>query len=650
VIPIRELLGRKVWTLRLRFKEPGGLYEKAFAGISGFARIFGSGVCDWRQGQPSISKSLEVSMKLRFMKTGAATIVALFALGFAGCNVEPEELSSDANLSAITVAGVRATLGTPSADWNSTSPGIVALTPDKLAGARVDVTKAKDGSKVYYFAGKPEEIVVPDFVETSTFTFLYGDSLYVEVFSENHDAVLIYQIAVISTAPIVSDITLGGRSATGGTLASGLPIPKYGTGVGNPGKTWNDAAIQEGSVFFGASQSETDLPLVITAENPATPLSSAISDGNTEPIFASVSGTLTITATNGKYLYIKADSLEQGSTESGYYKIKLVQKNDNRALTSVKIGTQTMSLGAMGTHSYPGSEAYGNYSNGAELAATGGIWNWSDFSGLNNIAVDIVPTDSALSVKFGQGINARDYAINFQALPANKQVNLKVGAWIGIEVASEIGEKGWYKFQVEDKSVVTAIGIGSNSAAPGKMTVQPGTFGTTVTGSPSQLGVSGTLAGANLVTVTAAGLTNPKFEARIGAISAMPAAWNAVVVPGDIDTSVQSVSDVADGNVVWIRLTADNLGPVHYYAVSVLDSSIPPSMTALNIGGANVTIADLGTANANVASATAGSFTLAGVVSDNALINPTLGNGTSFRVALTTTDSAPADNSADWKS
>jgi hypothetical protein len=590
-------------------------------------------------------------MKLKLVKSGIALLGAIIVLGLAGCPQEAEVLSSDAKITNVKVAGVTATLETPSADWTTAARGVVALTPDKLANAKVEVSTAAGGSKVYYFAGKPAEIVVPDFVESSTLDLVYGDSLYVEVFSENHDAVLIYQIGVVSTAPIVSDITLGGRSATGGTLAAGQAISQFGTGVGIPGKTWNDPAITEGSVFYGSSQNGTDLPLGITVENPDTPISIAVvANGTTEPTFAASEGT--ITATDGSYLYIKADSIAQGE-DSGYYKIKLVQKNDNRALTTVKFGTQTMITGVMGTHSYAGSEAYGQYSDGAELAVSGGVWNWTDLTGLNNVVIDVTPEYAGLTFTFGQGINNRDATIVYSALPGNKQVNLKVGAWIGMEVTSELGEKGWYKFQVEDKSVVTSIGIGSLTAAsPGKMTItNAGSGSFTTSGTPSQLGISSTLTGANAVTITAPGVVNPVFESRLGTATAYPSAWGGAALPSDVDPQFQSVNDVADGNVVWVRLTADNVGMVHYYAVSVLDSSILPSITALNIGGTagwvgvtgGTNVNDFGTSNADTGQVIAGSITLTPAGANNALITPTLGNGTILRVAVTAGDTVPPD-------
>ncbi|MDR3284856.1 MAG: hypothetical protein LBS97_06745 [Treponema sp.] len=585
-------------------------------------------------------------------------ILLAFGLSVAGCENTADPLSSNATLTSVKVAGVTATLAEPNSDWLTASenPGKVYLSITQMENAAVVATKGEGGQTVFYSNAKPG--VMPYFGAEATLSFASRDFLFVEVYSANQDKYLIYAIQVIKTTPTITDISLAGRSATGGRLESGIPIPQFGTGVGTPGASWNDSAIVTGEIWFGASQAATAIPLVITTEDPATPYKIAVGPGTTEPSFAESEGT--ITPTDGSFLYIKAESLDAATPDPAYYKIKLVQKNDNRALTSVKIGTQTMGLGAMGTHSYPGSEAYGNYSNGAELAAANaGIWNWTDISGLNGVAIEVEAFNPALTFTFGQGINARDYAIDFQPLPTDKKVNLKVGAWIGIEVVSEIGEKGWYKFQVEDKSVVTGIGIGSNSAVPGKMTVTPGTFGTTVAGTPGGLGITGVLTGANAVTVTAPGLINPIFEARIGSTGAMPAAWNAVVLPSDIDTSVKSVNDVADSNVVWIRISADNLGPVHYYTVSVLDSSIPPSITALNIGGTpsyvgvtggvNVVLSSLGTPNADPDSAIAGAITLATVTSTNALITPTLGSGTSFRVALTTGSTAPAAESADWK-
>ncbi|MDR0412036.1 MAG: hypothetical protein LBH75_08715 [Treponema sp.] len=669
---------------------------------------------------------------------GATLVFSLMLTGCEGGTADP--LSSDATLKSIKVNGVEATLGTPAEKWDAAVPGVVELPVDKLADAKVQVATVGEGAVVYYKGGKFGEI--PDFVADSTFTFDYGDCLYVEVFSANHDKVLIYQVEIAgsmaqltgltvgsvtasmgesgtdvnnlpsttgeaylseralervvitptlsddalriiygkglegvtpaefsstapssfagedvlyigvslspssqnyryyrivlhSTTPTITDVMLGGRSATGGAQLSGIPIPQFGRGVGKPGATWNDSEIEEGEVWYGTSQEGTSLPLAIVKKVDSTTYQIAVADGVTEPTFGDATN---IIPTNGQYLYVKTTGIGEYA-EDAYYKIKLTAKDDNRSLAGVTIGGQSVAVGALGTHSFPGSEAYGNYSNGAELAQEGtGIFNWTNLSDLNSVAIVVEPSAASLDIKYGHTDTERDYLVDFTT---DSSLSLKIGEWIALEVTSELGEKGWYKFRVKDADIVNGGNLGGNAVVPGKMTVTPGTFGTTITGTAYSLLLEEALTGSITLSVTSIeGITGLTLEAGI-----MTAGWGGPGLPSSWNNGTFS-SDIDFDSTVMIRVTADQLAGTQYYAISVLKDG-PPEITSLQIGAVFnwntygydpvVSVTNRGIPSADIGATVAGSVVLTDSQAGAAMpILGTAGVGVSLTFAKTT--------------
>jgi hypothetical protein len=411
---------------------------------------------------------LEVCFMKQNVRNGAILLAAMVVLlFFAGCPQEVTELSSSAEIASLTVAGKQVTLGAPSDNWltakEAANTGSVYLSATEMTSAEVVVNKGQDGQTVYLAAAKPE--VMPDFLEgTTKFDFASQDYLWVEVFSENHDAYNLYAIQVRTSTPTVLDIAYGGRSAEGGVLPNGEPIQKYGNGVGTPGATI--AAAVEGEVWFGDNQTSTALELAITTEDPATTVLAAVgSVGASETaLFPAnyVNPTpFEFTPVNGNYLYLKSKSGDsQGDTV--YYKIKLVQKATDLTIGNVTIqgnsaAAVSFDVGTMGTNGFGGGE---NHADGALLGADG-FKNILSSAPPANVTVDIGTKPSGAAFRYGHTdfFNAQENVpsaghITLTYQESNVLTEVKAGEYIAIEVTNELGDKGWYAFRV---------GIGHNS-------------------------------------------------------------------------------------------------------------------------------------------------------------------------------------------
>jgi hypothetical protein len=586
---------------------------------------------------------MEECMKKFLLGILGATLV--FGLILTGCESgTADPLSSDAALTSITVNGVEATLGTPAATWSATVPGLVGLPADKLANARVQVSPVGAGAIVYYKACKSGEI--PDFVAESTFTFDYGDYLYIEVFSANHDNVLFYQVEIAEAVALINDVTVGGRSASGGTQLSGIPIPKFGNGVGTPGTAWNDENIVEGEVWYGTSQEGSEVTLEVTTKFASTNYQVATGDGSAAPVFAASSGKVTLT--DGNFIYVHTSG--EGGTQDAYYKIKLTAKDDNLALTSVTINNENMDIGQLGTHSFPGAEAYGNYSNGAELATTGNrsTYNAASLSALNSVTVVATPASQNAVVTYGHTTTERNYLIDFAA--SGTLGKLKAYEYIALEVTSELGEKGWYKFYAPISTpVVSSITVGSVMVTPGAMTVTPGTFGTTIGGSPAMVLVPPSEMGQS---ITLTPTLSEGFGGATVEYGFMTSGWGGPALPSTWQASGGFSDGIPSGTNVMIRVTdEDNLAGQQYYAILVAEDGPPPvdTVTIGAVGNSSsfsydpfVTVTKLGTPNENISAVTAGAVTLKA----DQLVGPiraTAGAGITVTFAKTT-GATPTDN------
>jgi hypothetical protein len=180
------------------------------------------------------------------------------------------------------------------------------------------------------------------------------------------------------------------------------------------------------------------------------------------------------------------------------------------------------------------------------------------------------------------------------------------------------------------------------------MTVTPGTFGPTITGTAYQLLLEDALTGSTTLTVTSIeGITGLTFEAGLMTSGwmgpALPNPWNNGTFPDGI----------AFDSTVMIQVTADQLAGTQYYAVLVAKDE-PPEITSLQIGAVFnpatygfdpvAMVTNRGTPSANKDTVTAGSV----VLTNSQAVAPmpilgTAGSGIAITFAKKTASESPAD-------
>ena len=233
--------------------------------------------------------------------------------------------SSVNTLQSLTVAGVTATLGTPSAALASVAAGKVTLPLNGGISTQVAaVLAAGAGAATVEYAavtGSGE----PAFADASTFTFASGDFLYVKITSET-EAVNYYKIEVEVGS---SDATLNPAYEVVGNADrdgedreySGLIVDGIkAAGLGTPNA--NAALAVAGSVgipmFFEAYTGPS--AVVAAANDSAATVEYGLGTETTVPAAYSASGSVTFTATS--YLYVKITA-ENGTTTL-YYKFQIL--------------------------------------------------------------------------------------------------------------------------------------------------------------------------------------------------------------------------------------------------------------------------------------------------------------------------------------
>jgi len=566
----------------------------------------------------------------KIAKTGIVLLIAaVTVVALIGCPAtsDPKKLSSDALLRAITVNGVSATLGNPSMDWEETIiPGNIGHVYLERAGLKNAAVQVEASSGAFVFFAQSKASVEPWFDKGNTFDFDAEDYLFVEVFSENHDAYNVYAVMIHNRNPGIMDFTLGGRSLVGGVELTGRPIPQFGD-LGMPGTSW-DAVAADGEAWFGDNQAGTDLAVTIRPEILSLSVKVATTaDAVTAPDFEEnaytadpVSGIITginIAPQAGEYIYVQVKGDEE--SELTYYKFKLVSKSTNRTIANPrfiiwdgasKVGEYPVSLGIMGTESWSGGEAYGSYNNGAEIQGGGGDVQTVD---VNSTSIVSLYLDAEMDTDDLRGVTGTDPLDSFigQRPPAGFHVefaadyngtmllstpdknqrsspeftitdgdfgNLVGFWWWGVEVTSEIGERGWYKFatrigsqkaDILDSLTVNGVSVDFTGIVPGYAS--------------AHLDAANDF---NYATVTLP--ANTDFNSPLQVVAKAPAGYQpliASVMGPDAITNVPNISFVLNqdecfdrqtgintsalllepGNFIYIRVTAE---VSHYYGGS----------------------------------------------------------------------------------
>jgi hypothetical protein len=388
--------------------------------------------------------------KLRMM--GIISIALLFGMVFIAC--KQEALSSDASLTGITVAGVKATLGTPSSDWQTVVPGDVYLTDAQLPleTAKVSASAADDGAIIYYtvtgIAG-----VTPNFVSDSNQSIIYEDTIWVEVFSANYDAVLFYAVKVHFIKPTVSRFALNqlGKAWVddkGNISIADATIARSAT-LGTPGATVAEAVA--GELIIGTSQVGIDLDVETYTDYPITDLKITKVTGSGVPSFSAKPATLSVAG--GDHIYIEAstnDARESDGKAKLYYKIDVVAKTDT-VLSSLNIASQSIT----------------DHTPGTTFAGTG-VSKIIDVGARGNLSsVAVAAVGQVQDIKYGT-------STSFSVEPsewkdAGPLLSLEIGAYIGIRVTSELGT-GYYKYQViggESGALIASATVSGQSASIG---------------------------------------------------------------------------------------------------------------------------------------------------------------------------------------
>ena len=575
----------------------------------------------------------------------ALLLAAIAVLALSGCP-QPDSLSSDVAISGVQIAGIKVvTLGTPSTDWMQAveNYGHVFVPGDQLAEAVEVQVSAPNGSTVFLAQAKSN--VQPYFVSEKTFSFEAEDFLFVEIFSENLDAYLIYAIKVHNRNPRLFDLTLSGRSAVGGQSATGQPIQSFGK-LGKPGSSW-DTVEEEGEIAYATSQQETALPLTFKPEVETSMVRVALAAADAAPVFSGafqaanngiISG-LTVSPTDTQpYLYIELKG-DSSFTETTYYKVKMIAKGADTNLKTAVIqwyegdtlkGTLPLVFGQKGTHSWVGSEAYGNYNNGAEVAASGGTVSIDEYVNSTSAipqnfraVLRVEPNDPSVELGFDYSKNQRDASLLF-----DKESNLGRivgGYFLGVEVTSPIGEKGWYKFRLlagrDDTNLgsLTIKGAGTNSYS-----INPLPTANTAVG------------GINYVElpVTAADLQEIKVEARppagyespisLGIAPRVGTAFATTSFDDNYTNNVTSFKSLESGQFLFIRIVSEQATEAYggsgappswssnaFYKVRFIlnGSATDATLASLKIGNTNITLPAPNTVATGASGETVGTVT-----------------------------------------
>jgi hypothetical protein len=525
----------------------------------------------------------------RSERAGIFGLALVFLIALAGC--KQPTLSTDATLKGISIAGVAVTsMGTPSSDWKSVTAGAVTISNAASLNVPVNATLSDGGAYVYLALA--QGAAEPNFVSASSFSAISdGDFVYIEVFSQNRSDLLFYkiQVSVAANSPVLMDVTLAGRSATGYTTSVANPVQQFGTGLGTPAATWNAASIVAGSIWFGTSQANTALAVVPTPMLTGTTTAPAVTfqyavapDATTAPTFAASAN---VTVADGNYLYVQATLVATPNTVL-IYKLKLVQKHDDRTLSGVTITngtiTTTMDIGAMGTNSFPGAENFGSYTNGAQLAKNGtngnnGVFTTpDDVNGLNSVTIAATPTDSTTTVQYDEASVASgllDYLV-FAHSPRTDNTTgvftgttkLVSGQYLAVQVTSQIGEKGWYAFRVaagQSDTTVTGLTIDGTAGTVGPLTTFYGYWFQGTPGAITLPASTTTLTVAPTLATTASKVTIQ--YAWEGAISygmpTMPSTWSST--PSSLS------SGIANNAVLVLLVTSENGVNQAYYGTKI---------------------------------------------------------------------------------
>ena len=212
-------------------------------------------------------------------------------------------VSTNANLSTVTIADVNASVGTGVAVWSDATAGSVSLSNTQKAQAKVEAATSFETATVKFakVTGDGE----PVFGDTDTFDVADGDFIYIEVTAADGETKLIYKVEVwIGRNADLSAITFGDADVDG---------------MGTPAAALGD--VVAGYVLFRTTQPAGGYSVTITAEDPEAAIKYAYGGGNVTTVGTEYTGAAQIIFADSEFLYVEVTSAN-GNVKN-YYKIQV---------------------------------------------------------------------------------------------------------------------------------------------------------------------------------------------------------------------------------------------------------------------------------------------------------------------------------------
>ena len=214
--------------------------------------------------------------------------------------VEIKLANAISSLTRVTFADIQADLGTPNAAWDQAGAGSVGLSVETQNGPAIAVTKSNNQTVKF---AKVTGTGAPSFDIGSTFNFVDGDFLYIEVTAENGINKSVYKIEIqIGRDTSLSSLSLGGVSI----VTTGVPAATL-------------AEVVAGTVLFNTPQPDAGYAVAVTStDSEAAVTWAAVSTDTNTAAFGTTSP---LVFTDQGYLYIKVVSAN--TTTTAYYKIQV---------------------------------------------------------------------------------------------------------------------------------------------------------------------------------------------------------------------------------------------------------------------------------------------------------------------------------------
>jgi hypothetical protein len=229
--------------------------------------------------------------------------------------VTPVPISNDAALTAVSINGKAAALGTPNAVWSAAVAGTpVQLTTAELAAANITVARSFAAATIEYAVAASGATGAPSFASAFPAALSNNASLYIKVTAEDMVTSLVYRFAIsgVSSADAVAgSIKIGGISAI----------------LGTPNAAAASAVAGSATVFGGNSSGVALADIVVATEANAT-VAYAQTTGSTVPAAGAFSAAKPASWSNNQNLWVRVTA--ENTTTVLYYRI-LINVSQNAA-------------------------------------------------------------------------------------------------------------------------------------------------------------------------------------------------------------------------------------------------------------------------------------------------------------------------------